>query len=74
MNMLILIGRLAYFASFIAVHLLPERDATLAGDGATGGGARALAGRCRPGLRRAVERRARWRSASALLAWLLVCG
>ena len=44
MNMLILIGSLAYFASFVAVHLLPGRDATLAGDGANGGGARALAG------------------------------
>jgi hypothetical protein len=33
LNMLVLIGALAYFASFLAVHLLPERDATLAGDG-----------------------------------------
>jgi hypothetical protein len=31
MHMLVLIGGLAYFASFIAVHLLPGRDETLAG-------------------------------------------
>ena len=32
LNMLVLIGGLAYFASFLAVHLLPERDATPAAD------------------------------------------
>jgi hypothetical protein len=31
MHMLVLIGGLAYFASFIAVHLLPGREGTLAG-------------------------------------------
>ncbi len=31
MHMLVLIGGLAYFASFIAVHLLPGRDETLGG-------------------------------------------
>jgi hypothetical protein len=31
MNMLVLIGGLAYFASFLAVHLLPGRDDTRAG-------------------------------------------
>ncbi|HEY7376261.1 MAG TPA: hypothetical protein VIF57_29130 [Polyangia bacterium] len=36
MHMLVLIGGLAYFASFLAVHLLPGRDATLAGGGGAG--------------------------------------
>jgi MFS family permease len=38
LNVLILIGSLAYFACFIAVHLLPERDATLARDAGPGAG------------------------------------
>ena len=33
LQMLVLIGSLAYFTSFLAVHLLPERAATLAAEG-----------------------------------------
>jgi MFS family permease len=33
LQMLVLIGSLAYFTSFLAVHLLPEREATLAAEG-----------------------------------------
>jgi hypothetical protein len=33
LHMLVLIGGLAYFASFLALHLLPQREATLASDG-----------------------------------------
>ena len=63
MNMLILIGSLAYFASFLAVHLLPGREATLAADGdAAAPRARNAGSPCRPGCggRRTG---ARWRSA-----------
>jgi len=35
MHVLVLIGSAAYFASFLAVHLLPDRAATLASDGGT---------------------------------------
>jgi len=35
MNMLVLLASLAYFASFLAVHLLPGREATAAAAGAT---------------------------------------
>jgi hypothetical protein len=35
LEMVFLIGSLAYFASLLAVHLLPEREATLAPGGAT---------------------------------------
>jgi MFS family permease len=38
MSMLVLIGSAAYFASFIAVHLLPDRAATLASDGGSAAG------------------------------------
>ena len=55
LNMLVLIGGLAYFASFLAVHLLPERDATPAGVGreAPAGPERWLA--LPSGMRRAVN-------------------
>ena len=33
LHMLVLIGGLAYFTSFLAVHLLPDRNATLGSDG-----------------------------------------
>ena len=55
LHMLVLIAALAYFASFIAVHLLPERAATLASDGgeAPAGPERWLA--LPTGLRRATN-------------------
>jgi MFS family permease len=69
LNVLILIGSLAYFASFVAVHLLPDRAATLSGDGASAAGPeRWLV--LPSGLRRAIN----WGSlavGSAALAWLL---
>jgi hypothetical protein len=54
-DMIVLIGSLAYFASFIAVHLLPGREATLAS-----GGAKPMAGPERwlvlpAGLRRTID-------------------
>ncbi len=70
LNMLILFGALAYFASFLAVHLLPERgEATLAGDGGPAAGPErwlVLAGRACGGRRTG----ARSCSASAVLAGL----
>ena len=60
LNVLILIGSLAYFASFVAVHLLPDRAATLSGDGANAAGPeRWLV--LPSGLRRAINgARSRW--------------
>ena len=68
LHMLVLIGSLAYFASFLAVHLLPGREATLAADGdaARRGPERWLA--LPAGLRRATN----W-GALALGAALLAC-
>ena len=69
LNVLILIGSVAYFASFVAVHLLPDRAATLSGDGATATGPeRWLV--LPSGLRRAVNAGALAVGAGAL-AWLL---
>jgi hypothetical protein len=69
MNMLVLIGSAAYFASFIAVHLLPDRAATLASDGgAAAGPERWLA--LPPALRRACN----WGAlaiGAGVVAWLL---
>ena len=55
LNMLILFGALAYFASFLAVHLLPERgEATPGGDGEQGA----------PGPERWLALPAAWRRAT----------
>jgi hypothetical protein len=70
MHMLILIGSLAFFASFVAVHVLPGREATRAG------GAETAAGPERwlvlpAGLRRAVN----WSAlvlGTAVFAWLVL--
>jgi len=70
LNMLILIGSVAYFASFIAVHVLPGREATLTTEDAA-----AAAGPQRwlvlpAGVRRATD----WGALAAgagLLAWLI---
>jgi hypothetical protein len=70
MHMLVLIGGLAYFTSFIAVHLLPDRATTLSSEGGTGAGPeRWLA--LPSGLRRAIN----WGAlaiGAGLLGWLLV--
>ena len=49
LNMLILFGAVAYFASFLAVHLLPAREAMPGGDGRSGPRGRNAGSRCRPG-------------------------
>jgi len=70
LNVLILIGSVAYFASFVAVHLLPDRAATLSSDGSTAAGPeRWLV--LPAGLRRAVDGGA-LAVGAATLAWLLV--
>jgi len=69
MNMLILIGSVAYFASFIALHTLPGRDATRASEGqAPPGPERWLI--LPAGLRRAVDAGA-LATGAALLVWLI---
>jgi MFS family permease len=70
LHMLVLIAAVAYFASFLAVHLLPERAATLASDGdqPAAGPERWLALPAR--LRRATN----WTAlagGTALLVWLI---
>ncbi|HXU02467.1 MAG TPA: hypothetical protein VN903_15995, partial [Polyangia bacterium] len=70
LHMLVVVAALAYFASFLAVHLLPERAATLASDGGKppAGPERWLA--LPAGLRRATNGIALVGGA-ALLAWLI---
>jgi len=69
LNVLILIGSVAYFASFIAVHLLPDRAGTVSGDRPAAAGPErwlSLPG----GLRRAID----WGAVAvgaAALVWLL---
>jgi hypothetical protein len=69
LNVLILIGAVAYFASFIAVHLLPDRAATVSSDGQPAAGPeRWLA--LPSGLRRAINLAA-LALGGAVLGWLL---
>jgi hypothetical protein len=49
LQMLVLIGSLAYFTSFLAVHLLPGREATLAAEGTPPAAGRGAGLPCRPG-------------------------
>jgi len=69
MNMLILIGSVAYFASFVAVRALPGREATVAGEGGepSAGPERWLV--LSAGLRRAINGAA-LAVGAALFAWL----
>jgi len=69
MNMLILIGSVAYFASFIAIHTLPGRDATLAAEGQVAAGPERWRG-LPAGRRRAVNVGALAAGAAALM-WLI---
>jgi len=69
LNVLILIGSVAYFASFVAVHMLPDRAATVSSDGqATAGPERWQA--LPSGLRRAINAIA-VAAGAAVLGWLL---
>jgi len=70
LHMLVLVAALTYFASFLAVHLLPERAATLASDG---GPAPVGPERWRglpAGLRRATNGAA-LAGGAALLVWMV---
>jgi MFS family permease len=70
MNMLVLFGSVAYLASFIAVHLLPDRAATLASDDtAVAGPERWLA------LPAATRRACNWGAlviGAGVIAWLVL--
>jgi hypothetical protein len=70
MKVLVLIGSVAYFASFIAVHLLPDRAATVSSEGsAAAGPERWLV------LPAALRRACNWGAlavGAGALAWLLV--
>ncbi len=75
MNMLILIGSVAYFASFVAVRALPGREATVARDGGEPRrGARALAGPVRRFAAGGQRRRAGARCGAVRLAGAAVEG